>query len=98
MGTETPEKVYKDGILAEQLVAAVLCADCMVDDAKHERLVEAVRHSVREQMGEMYARVLEEHGLERASAALLAHRLAQCTRASKCGWLCRHLMKSPGWR
>ncbi len=46
MGTETPEKVSKDGILAEQLVAAVLCADCMVDDAKHERLVEAVRHIV----------------------------------------------------
>ena len=56
------------------------------------------RADMREQLAEMYERVLAEHGQERAARALLAHRLAQCTRASKCGRLCRHLMKSPGWR
>ncbi len=46
MAKNKPQKVDRCRILAEQLVAAVLCADCMVYNAKHERLVEAVRHIV----------------------------------------------------
>ncbi len=65
MVMETPEKVSKDRILAEQLVATVLCADCMVDDAKYERLVEAVRHIVAMSVSAM----LQETG---AAEALLA--------------------------
>ena len=46
MAKDKPQKVDRCRILAEHLVAAVLCADCMVYDAKHEWLVEAVRHIV----------------------------------------------------
>ena len=43
----------------------MLCADCKVDDAKHERLVEAVRHIVATSVPAM----LQETG---AAEALLA--------------------------
>jgi len=60
---------------------------------------------LREQLAEMYDRVLAEHGEERAldtecqrraAGMLLTHRLAQCTHAGKCGRLCPHLVKAPG--
>ena len=54
------------------------------------------RESIRRQLSEIYARVLAAHGQEKAVAAMLAHRLAQCTHASECGRLCARLVKGPG--
>ena len=54
------------------------------------------RESIRRQLSEIYARVLAAHGQEKAVAAMLAHRLAQCTHASECGRICTHLAKRPG--